>query len=206
MPGPSRPAPRVAARPARQDPGHLGYRGGPGQRAVPGQQPGPDAHRRAGLEHPQHVREPLRPAQVVDQGDGGQADRAECADLPHPGEPAVPGQLGAGRQHRRRARQAAEEQVPGHVRHPPGRFLDHGAAVVGAELGVRHHQLLSPAPVAADPPVPGAAAGRLPRLAVLDLRHQRLTSAGRDRGPPRWRPARPRRCRRASTCPAGPGW
>ena len=127
-----------------QDPGHLGHRGGPGHRAVGGEQPGADAHRRARLEHPQHVDEPLRPAQVVHQGHGGQADRAERADLGHPGQLAVAGQLGAGRQHRRRARQAAEEQVPGHVRGPPRRFLDHRAAVVGGELGVRHHAAARP--------------------------------------------------------------
>src|ERR1700693_5336044 len=63
----------------------------------------------------------------------------------------------AGRQRRGRPGQATEEQVGRHVRLFPHRLLDDRAAVVGAEFGLRDHELLAaplaPAPAPVAPPV-----------------------------------------------------
>ena len=89
------------------------------------------------------------------------------ADLGHPGQLAVAGQLGAGGQQRRRARQAAEEQVPGDVRGLPDRLLDHRPAVVGGELRLRHHRLLGPAACGRRRAAVGAVRSAVARPAVI---------------------------------------
>ena len=114
----------VAAAPsAGREPGELG-RGRRGRRPVAGEQPGADAHGRRRLQHPQHVGEPRRPAEVVHQGHGAEADGAGRAELGPPGQDGPAGELGAGGQHRRGPGQAAEEQVAGDVRWraTPGRL------------------------------------------------------------------------------------
>src|SRR5260370_4437716 len=58
----------------------------------------------------------------------------------------MPGQLPRRGERGRGAGQPAEEQVAGDVG-PPRRLLQHRPAVVGAEVGLRHHLLL-PAPPA----------------------------------------------------------
>ena len=98
---PGRAGPRRGWRPGRPraaTPVTLRHRGRPGHRAVGGQDPGADAHRRGRLEHPQHVDEPCGPAQVVDQGDGGQRrSRPAALILAARASSRSPGQLGARR-------------------------------------------------------------------------------------------------------------
>src|SRR6266568_5245942 len=77
----------------------------------------------------------------------------------------------------RGAGQAAEEQVAGDVG-SPHRFLQHRPAVVGAEVGLRHHLLLAAAAAAAGlharPATPTAtAATAMLAAARAALRHMR---------------------------------
>ena len=126
-----------------QDAGDVGQRGRARGRAVGAEQPGPHAHGRGQLEHAEHMVKPGGPPEVVDEEHRGQADAAEGGRLRGPGQPPAAGQLRRRGQHRGGARQATEEQVAGDVRLLPHRFLDDGPAVVGAEFGARHHELLA---------------------------------------------------------------
>src|SRR6266851_4637518 len=87
------------------------------------------------------------------------------------------GQLRRRGERGRAAGQPAEEQVAGDVG-PPRRLFQHRPAVVGAELGLRHHLLLAAAAAAARlharPVTPTAtAAMAMPAAARAALRHMR---------------------------------
>ena len=73
------------------------------------------------LEHPQHVEEPGRAAEVVDERAQRHLMAPAAPRLAARASAGAAGQLGAGRQQRRAAGQAAEEEVAGDVERLPDR-------------------------------------------------------------------------------------
>ncbi len=109
-----------------------------GERAVRRQQPGADRHRRGHLDDPQHVQETGRPAEVVHQRHHGEAQPDQSAEPTGAAQGRAVGDIGSGREQGGAGRHPAEEQVGRDVE-LPWRGLDDGPAVIGGELGRRHH-------------------------------------------------------------------
>ena len=121
------------------------YRGHAHRRPVHGEEPAAHAHGGGRLGHPQHVREALRSAQVLDQQGRSGGDGAEGRPPGPSGQHRIAGDAGPGRQNRRCSGQTAAEEVPRYARLPHGR-LDDGPPVVGGrlelgqELGLPHRR------------------------------------------------------------------
>jgi hypothetical protein len=145
---------------------HVTDRAPGGERTVDEQDPDADAHRRARLEHAQHVQEALRASEVVNQGEQGDADRARGAQLRPPRQHRPPRQGGAGGEDRRSARQPAGEQIAGDVGLRPGRWVDDRVAVI------------RPAGMVVPSCAPVIVAGARPRAGLAARAHVLRTVAG----------------------------
>ena len=108
--GSSRPAEPEQA-PARQQRAASAIAATPAAGPNAREDPGAHRHRRGRLRHPQHVVEPRRPAQVVDQEVGAGADRGQRGDPAGAAQRRPAGELPAGGQQRRPGGQPAGEQV-----------------------------------------------------------------------------------------------
>ena len=124
----------------RGDPGELGGRGQPGEGAERREDPRAHRQRRGRLEHAQHVQEPARAAEVVHERADADQRPGQRREAAPPAQRPAPGHVGERRDAGGRARGAAEVQVERDVGHLPGGALEDRPPVVGAELGVGHHQ------------------------------------------------------------------
>ena len=133
---------------ARKPTGHGGDGGDPGERTVPHEDPRTNTHRRARLEHPQHVDEPLGATQVVDEGTRGTEDRKEPGVLQWPGKCGPAREFSTRGDRRRCSGKSPEEEVAADGRPLPHDLIEDRLSVVGDEvtvlgLGGRGHALPS---------------------------------------------------------------
>src|SRR5207302_8832535 len=202
---PRQPREETGPRVRRRDARHRGRRG---------EKPGADAHRGGDLEHPQHVEEAPRDAQVRDQERRTDREARERGGPGAAGQLIVPAQLRQEREPRRGAAKPAGEEVDRDLGRPH-RLLEDGLAVVGAAVNGAH----SPPPnTAAASPAPSTTAAAVAPAQTPPSRRRGSTGSGGSPytsgssssrknapAPPTPSSSSPRYSR-ASDCPASCSW
>src|SRR6266545_2824017 len=135
IPAAAMPAARLTGGSARRANPSAPRRGGQaGSRPEGREDPGPHRHRRGRFGHAQHVVEPLRAPQIVDEKVRAGAQRAKRGQPPGAAQSRPAGEVRGGGHERGAGGEAAGEQVRRNVV-PPHRRLDHRPPIVRLEAG-----------------------------------------------------------------------